>query len=128
MSNDIISCQLKVTQEGDPDVEELALLADQLRNDLALLDVDRVDHAPRLSSQPGTKAAVGDLADTLIVTMANSAVLVALMGVVRSWVSRGKGRRVTVRIGEDSIEVSAVSNESQKRLIDAWIDNITSRP
>src|SRR6266446_4260979 len=47
--------------------------------------------------------------------------LAALAGVVRSWVGRDRGRKVTVRIGEDSLEVTRASEREQAQLIEAWL-------
>lgn len=60
-------------------------------------------------------------------TLSDSAVLVALAGVLRSWVSRDRGRKVTIRIGEDSLEVTRASEQEQARLIEAWLERHVRR-
>jgi Effector Associated Constant Component 1 len=115
---------LRVEVDAGPgtSAEELAQLCGWLRDELLELDVDAVDAARGGQPPTGTKGAAESIAGTLIVTLSNSTVLVALAAVLRSWVSRGKGRKVTIRLGEDLIEVSEASAEDQARLIESWME------
>jgi hypothetical protein len=70
------------------DAEELATLVVWLRDELLQLDVDAVEHATAMSTRAGAKGLAADTAGTLIVTISNSAVLVALIGLLKSWISR----------------------------------------
>jgi Effector Associated Constant Component 1 len=116
---------LRVEIGGDPGMsaEELAQLSVWLRDELLKLDLDAVEEAASGPPPRGAKGSAADAVGTLIVTLSNSAVLVALAGVLRSWVSRGKGRKVTLRLGADMIEVSEASAEDQARLIASWMDH-----
>lgn len=73
------------------------------------------------SGTAGAKG-VADGTGALIVSLSDSALLVALVGVLRSWISRDRDRKVTIRIGEDSVEVARASEQQQAQLIQAWLD------
>jgi hypothetical protein len=92
-----------------------------LRNRLLELDVETVDRVAGPPAPPGARGSA-DVAETLVVTLSNSALLVAVVRLLQSWISRGKGRRVTLRLGDDMIEVDAASAEQQARLIEIWAD------
>lgn len=92
-----------------------------LRDECLALDVMGVDRAAVRGAPAGAKG-VADGAGALVVTLSDSAVLVALAGVLRSWVARDRGRKITLRIGEDSVEVANPSEQEQAQLIEAWLD------
>ena len=98
-------------------------MSDWLRDDLLELDLDAVDRAAYGPPPKGARGLADGSVSTLIVTLSNSAVFVALAGVLRSWVSRGKGRKVTLRLGKDMIEVSAASADDQAKLIASWLEH-----
>jgi hypothetical protein len=115
-----ISLQVGIDAEVESD--ELAQLTAWLREELLELDVDSVEGVADESTPDRAKGPAADSVGTLVVTLSNSAVLVALTGVLRSWLSRGSGRKVSLRLGDDTIEVSGASPEDQQRLIAAWLD------
>jgi hypothetical protein len=117
--------QLRVELDAGPDAdtEELEHLSVGLRDELLELDVDAVVRTPGRSAPAGAKGPVADTAGTLLVAISNSAVAVALVGLLRSWVGRAGGRKVTVSLGEDQLEVTRVSADDQAKLIAAWLDD-----
>jgi hypothetical protein len=106
----------------DSDFEELALLCEGLRLELLELEVEAVDATGGGPAPLGAKTSAVDTVGTLVVALSNSAVVVALVGVLRAWVRRGAGRTVMLRLGENSIEVSQASAEQQAMLIESWLD------
>jgi hypothetical protein len=92
-----------------------------LRSALLELDVETVDRVAGSPAPPGARGSA-ELAGTLAVTLSNSAVLVAVVRALQSWIGRGKGRRVILRMGDDMIEVDAASAEQQAKLIQTWIE------
>lgn len=118
-----ISLQIQIDAEVESD--ELAQLRAWLREELLELDVDAVEGLADQAAPEGAKGVASESAGTLIVTLSNSAVLVALAGALRSWLGRGSGRKVTVRLGNDMIEVSGASPEDQQKLIASWLDQHT---
>lgn len=116
----IVSVQV---QTADGDTYETDVQARQVRQELLSLDLDDVSlsrQAREPDNSKGDAIAVG----TLIVTMANSAVLVAVCQVIRAWVTRSQGRRATIRYGKEpgqSLEITGVSSEQQQQLINAFL-------
>ncbi|WP_369255070.1 hypothetical protein [Streptomyces sp. R35] len=105
---------------ADSDQEELDTLTRQLRKRLLELDIDRAelnrsDAAPD-GSKPGDVIALGALA----VTMAPFA-LRSVVRLVETWIGHRPVRTVSITIGEDSLELQAVSPGDQRKLIDAFI-------
>jgi hypothetical protein len=121
----IVAVQL---QSADDDAVNLDLQAHRLREELLLLDLDDVTLGRGTSEPDGAKGdaiAVG----TLIMTMSNSAVLVGACQVIRSWVTRGQGRRATIRYGKDqTLEVTNLTAAQQQDLIDAFLKTVQPGP
>jgi hypothetical protein len=92
-----------------------------LRSELLELDVEAVERLGGTAVPEGARGPAADLAGTLVITLSNSAVLVAVVGVLRAWVSRGSGRKVKMQVGSDSIEVGGLSAQDQDKLIESWI-------
>jgi hypothetical protein len=114
----VVRVEVDVAVDADPEVVVGSLLG--LRKELAELDADAVDLDENGPAPDGTKG-VGETANALIVTLSDSAVLVALAGVLRSWVGRDRGRKARMRIGDDEIELSRASEEEQARLAEEWL-------
>lgn len=111
---------------ADEDVLELDRSARQLRRELLSLDVEDVSF-PRSGAPTGSR---GDAvtASALILTFANSAVLVAACQVLRAWVLRAKGRRVSVRFGDKSLEITGATGSQQQQVIDAAVRSLLGDP
>lgn len=117
-----MSASLSIEIGEDPGTDDLDLdaLTRQLRRELLELDVDAVDRA-RGPAQPGARGG-GDLTGVLIVTLSNSTAVVAMIGVLKAWLTRKQGRRIKVTIGDKSLELDQPSSADQERLISSWID------
>jgi hypothetical protein len=117
-----VSASLSIEIGEDPGTDDLDLDASarQLRRELLELDVDAVDRA-RDPAQPGARGG-GELTDVLIVTLSNSTAVVAMIGVLKAWLTRKQGRRIKVTIGDKSLELDQPSSADQERLISSWID------
>jgi hypothetical protein len=115
--------QAEVSIEAGPeaDDEELARLSRQLRDELLELDVERVDYR-RGPAPDGAKSGAAVSLGTLVIALSDSAVLAAAVGVLRAWVRRGSGRKVTVRLGEDKLEIKGTLDEREAGLIAKFLD------
>jgi Effector Associated Constant Component 1 len=93
-------------------------LAEQLRRDLLESEVGDVRRPERGEARSGAK---GDLLAwaELVVTLTGG--LPTLVAVIRAWAQRGSGRRVTLELDGDKLEVSGASSEQQERLINSWL-------
>lgn len=92
-----------------------------LRDELLDLDVDAVTYGVAVPPS-GAKTSAGVDMGTLVITLSNSAVLVSLVSVLKSWAGRTRGRKVTMRFGEheDAIEISGASRQDLTELLQSW--------
>jgi hypothetical protein len=105
---------------GDGDAEEVDLLSRQFRDELLELDVDAAATAQDGDAPTGAK---GDpiTIGVLVVTLANSSVLLGLCQFARAWIARDRRRHVTIKNGERSLEITDADPAQQRQLIDAFL-------
>jgi hypothetical protein len=122
MSGAITTLRLEVGPGPGGDAEELDQLTRGLRAELLELDLDGIDLAPAGNLPTGAKSGAGVEVGSLLVRLSDSAVLVALVRLLKSWIGRGSGRSVSVQFGEDKITVGRASDEEVAQLIGSWIN------
>src|SRR5580693_545503 len=100
----MLGVQVAVGPDGD--VEEVAQAALQLRRELLDLDVD-VAGVPGMGEPPPGSRAV-DLAalGALVVNVADSQLLAAVVAAVRSWLAGSSRRSVKLELGGDALELT----------------------
>jgi hypothetical protein len=113
----MVSVQIQIDED---DTQELDRLSRELRRELLELDVDDVALAW------GTEAPLGAKGDPvtvgmLVVSLANSAVLAGICQVARTWVNRAQGRRIVMKDGKRTLEITGASNDQQQQVIDAFL-------
>jgi hypothetical protein len=115
--------RVDVDIDAGPDVDrgELARLSRRLRSELLDLDVAGVDYAAD-DAPSGTKSGTTVSLGTMIVTLSDSAVLAAVVGVLRSWVRGGSARKVTIQLGKDKLEIKGTLGDREAGLIAKWLD------
>jgi uncharacterized protein YidB (DUF937 family) len=118
---------LQVEAGPDADAEEVAEATAQLRRELLELDVDSVKVPEGGPPPPGSKAAEVLAIGSLIVTLVKSTGLGAVVHTIQSWISRQQQRSVKLAIDGDTLEVTGVSSDEQRRLIDEWIARHATR-
>ena len=111
---------IAVRLEADADSAELEDATSQLRRELLELDVDDVKAPDDGEAPPGTRGAVGAEIGTLLVA-AGRAAIGPVVAAIQSWVARRASRSVKLTIDGDSIEVSNVSPEDQRELIESFL-------
>src|SRR5689334_22816861 len=99
MDRSVFTMRIAIEPESGVDGEELDQQLRWLREELLELEVEAVDRVSGDMAPDGAKAPAADLASTLVIAFSNSAVLAALVGVLRMWLSRGSGRKVKLQIG-----------------------------
>jgi hypothetical protein len=111
---------ISVQLSSGGDAEETDRHAHQFQRELLGLDTVTVMFAQPNAAPPGTK---GDLVTTgtLIVTLANSAVLASICQLARSWVTRDRSRRIIIKEGDRSLELHGGNPEQHQQLIDAFL-------
>ncbi len=112
---------LHVDGGPDADAEEVATLTQQLRQELLDLEVEDVVLVGEGQAPAGAK---GDPIawGTLLVTLASGGVLVNLIRMLQSWITRDERRSVAIEVGGEKIDVKGLSTEEQRRLIEAWLE------
>ena len=106
----------------DSDAEELAELTRRLRGQLLELDVDAVEPATGGEAPPGSKGvellAIGGL---VIQFAMKSEVLKSVVNATTAWLGRQQGRSVKLTLDGDTLEVTGVSSDEQRQLVDLWV-------
>jgi len=105
----------------DAQAEAVAEATQQLRRELLELDVDAVEPAQAGEPPPGTRAVDLVALGGLVVTVANSGVLSAIVAAVRSWLGAQPQRSIKLELDGDVLELTGVSSEEQRRLAAAWL-------
>ena len=118
---------VKVAVGPDSDAEELAQATRQLRRELLDLDVDSVETPPAGEPPAGSRAVDVATLGALVVNMADSQLLAAVIGAVRSWLAGSSRRSIKLGLGGDVLELTGVSSKEQRRLTDEWLARHTSR-
>jgi hypothetical protein len=99
------------------DIGDADGLAGQLREELREtgFDVERpsVGDAP-----PGTK---GDALGWAQLAVSFSGGLPALVAAIRTFTQRAETRKVTLTLGDDTLELAGPTSTQQQQLVDAWL-------
>jgi hypothetical protein len=104
------------------EAEEVAELTQRLRGELLELDVDAVVPAAGGEAPEGAKGfellAIGGL----VVRFALKApVLRSVVDTTVAWLGRQRARSVKLTLDGDTLEVTGVSSDEQRRLIELWV-------
>ena len=105
----------------DADAEDVAEATLQLRRELLDLDVDAVEVPRAGEPPPGTRAVDLGALGALVVTLAQSQLLTAVVAAVQSWLSRSQRRSIRLELGGDVLELTGVASDEQRRLTDEWL-------
>jgi hypothetical protein len=92
-----------------------------LIEELAQLDIDRLEQVPAGVTPEGARA--GELTEigTLAVALASTPALRALIGVLQDWLGRRRSGTIRMKIGDDEIELSATSPPLQQQALEAFL-------
>ena len=120
MSEPEIAVRLEVGLESDADASEIDDATSQLRSELLELNVDDVKAPSGGPAPAGTRGAAAAEIGTLLVA-AGRAAIGPIVAAIQSWVARRASRSVKLTIDGDSIEVSNVSPEDQRELIESFL-------
>jgi hypothetical protein len=112
---------VQVDLGSEAEAEEVAEATLQLRRELLDLDVEAVELARAGEPPPGARAVDFIALGTLVVTIANSGLLNAVVAGMRSWLGGHPQRSIKLKLGGDVLELTGVSSEEQRRLVDAWL-------
>ena len=111
----------------DGDAEEIAEATFQLRRELLDLDVDSVEIPGAGEPPPGSRAVDVAALGALVVHLADSQLLAAVVTAVGSWLAASSRRSIKLRLGGGDLELTGVSSQEQRRLTDEWLARHASR-
>jgi hypothetical protein len=108
-------------EDDQGDREELARLTDALRRELLDLDVATVQQPSAGTAPPGSRAFDIAALGTLVVTLAKSELLAAVVSAVASWLANRRNQTVKVEIDGDVLELTGLPSGERQRLTDEWL-------
>ena len=120
MTGGVVHLRVDLGPGPDGDAAELDEEARQLERELLELDVEDVGRLAEGAPPTGARAVEAALVGTVVVT-ATKDVVAAVMRTLVLWVRRRPNRSVKLTIGDDSIELSDVSADDQRRLVDSFL-------
>ena len=107
---------------ADSDAEELADLTRRLRTELLDLDIDSVEHAAGSAAPVGAKGVELLSIGGLVVQFVRGAdVLRSVVSTTAAWLRRQEARSVKLTLDGDTLEVTGLSSEEQRGLIEVWV-------
>jgi hypothetical protein len=118
MQEKIIELILSIDLGPDVEKEELDTFAKILSQEL--LEVEEIESIELLHGgelQKGTKG-ISSATGSLLIKLAESTGIATLINVFGSWLSRDKSRSLKLSIGENSIELTGLSETEQSELVD----------
>lgn len=118
---------LVLTGCKDSDQEEVDALTRLLRERLLELDVANVELSRAGQIPTGAKPVDAITVGAIAVTMAPIA-LRSVLSLVQSWIESRPVRTVSLTLGENSLELGAVSSADQQRLIEAFLAAVETGP
>ena len=107
---------------GEANAEVVESVTGRLRDELLSLDVDSVE-VPKVGEPPNGAKAGAEIAvlGTLLLTAPDSALLSAVVEVMKSWIGRANGRTARLEIDGDVLDMQGLSSSQQNLLTEQWI-------
>jgi hypothetical protein len=122
MAEDLALLTVRVDAGPEAGLEELDELTHLLRRELLELDVESVGPASTGQAPAGSRAGDALSVGTLAVTLLNSPeLLLGVVGLVQSWLTRGSQRSVRLELDGDVLDVSGLTSRDQRELVRAWV-------
>ncbi|MBB2748247.1 UNVERIFIED_ORG: putative membrane protein [Microbispora rosea subsp. rosea] len=106
--------------EENADPHELEDLTARLRTELLEIDVVTAQAERGAPPPPGARAVLSFSLGGLVVSIAGTELLAAVVGAVTAWLTRDQRRSAKLTIDGDAIELTGVPSAEQRRLTDLW--------
>ncbi|MFC9679023.1 hypothetical protein [Streptomyces sp. NPDC056948] len=111
-----------VLDTGDGDEEYAEEQLQQLIAELSELDLDSIDRVTQGPTPPGSRSTEAVQLGALILDLGGSgALLPALAAVVQDWLNRRRSGSIRLKISEDEIELTGVSDEVGQRALEEFV-------
>jgi hypothetical protein len=125
MAEGPLQLQVEIGLEPDADAAELDEETLELRQELLELDVNAVERPAAGPPPEGARAIELALLGTLLVTAGQEAIG-PVVRAIADWMTRRHSRSVKLTLGGDSIEATDLSDEDQRRLLEAFLARHTT--
>jgi hypothetical protein len=116
----VLGIEISVGPDSEP--EEIDEAARQLRRDLLDIDVRDVTTPQAGEAPPGSRAVGLAALGALLVNIADSQFLGAVVAAARSWLAASSRRSIKLQLDGDVLELTGVSSSEQRRLTDEWLE------
>jgi hypothetical protein len=116
------AARIVVSADRDADAQDLALLLERLRVEVAEHEFDIV--ADPLAGPAPAGAKAGDPASVnslLVVLVASGGIVTSLVGLLQGWLQRSSARTVVVEIDGDRLELVGATSVERQRLMNVWL-------
>jgi hypothetical protein len=124
MAENVMRLVLRIEDEHG-DREELGRLAEALRRELLDLDVGAVQQ-PSAGQAPEDSRAFDIAAlGTLVVALAKSELLAAIVGAVTAWLTNRGQQTVKLEVDGDVLELTGLPSRERRRLTEEWLGRRT---
>ncbi|OPG12991.1 caspase family protein [Microbispora sp. GKU 823] len=107
--------------EENADPHELEDLTARLRAELLEIDVVAAEAERGAPPPPGARAVLSFSLGGLVVSLAGTELLAAVVSAVTAWLTRDQHRSAKLTIDGDAIELTGVPSGEQRRLTDLWV-------
>ncbi|GLW25161.1 hypothetical protein DI270_031825 [Microbispora triticiradicis] len=107
--------------QGNADPRELEDLTARLRAELLEIDVLAAENEAGAPPPPGARAVLSFSLGGLVVSLAGTELLAAVVNAVTAWLTRNQHRSAKLTIDGDAIELTGVPSGEQRRLTDLWV-------
>ncbi|KAB8181982.1 caspase, EACC1-associated type [Microbispora catharanthi] len=107
--------------EENADPHDLEDLTARLRAELLEIDVVAAQAERGAPPPPGARAVLSFSLGGLVVSLAGTELLAAVVGAVTAWLTRDQHRSAKLTIDGDAIELTGVPSGEQRRLTDLWV-------
>jgi hypothetical protein len=118
MTNKSIDLYVQVGGGPDADKQDLEELARLLTEELNQLDNVESAEPVREGELPEDAKGVPVAVGTVLVKLAETAGVTALINVIGSWLSRDKSRTLKLQLGESALELTGLSGVEQRELVE----------
>ena len=111
-----------VIASQDADDELLADLTTNLRDELEQLNVENIQLPVQSNHPQGAKSGDAFTWGQLLLTLAASGgVLTSIIATIKAWLLRQTRCSIRVEMDGDTLEITGVDSEDQRKIIDQWL-------
>jgi hypothetical protein len=125
----MIALHLEFNEDGATP-HEIDFATRRLREELLRLNVDyvqRVASSDQHKGAKGTAISIGQLTLGIAQSASLTALATGVCQVLRAWVNRGSGRRVVIKDGKHTLELTGGSKQQHQQLIDFFISELSKK-